>query len=81
MAMGLAYHRLLDDRRLLLMQMQAYAACDDEEIRDVVREELVRLVTLRAVGLGAPGDDVHNWLGAGHAHERGGGHGPHGRRR
>src|SRR6266704_4726963 len=34
-AMGDAYERLLDDRTLLLLQMQAYAACDDPEIRAV----------------------------------------------
>ena len=28
---------LLDDRILLLMQMQAYAACEDPEIRDATR--------------------------------------------
>ena len=44
MAMGAAYHQLLADRSLLLMQMQAYAACEDEEIRDVVRDEMLRLV-------------------------------------
>ena len=33
-AMGDAYEQLLDDRTLLLLQMQAYAACDDPEIRD-----------------------------------------------
>ena len=32
-SMGVAYQQLLDDRRLLLMQMQAYAACEDDEIR------------------------------------------------
>src|SRR6266496_4283558 len=31
-AMGDAYERLLEDRTLLLLQMQAYAACDDPEI-------------------------------------------------
>src|SRR5439155_10523512 len=38
-AMGNAYvERLLVDRTRLLLQMQAYAACDDEEIREVVRQ-------------------------------------------
>ena len=37
MAMADAYEALLDDRILLLMQMQAYAACEDPEIRDVTR--------------------------------------------
>jgi AcrR family transcriptional regulator len=36
-AMGGAYHQLLEDRTLLLLQLQAYAACDDPEIRDVTR--------------------------------------------
>jgi AcrR family transcriptional regulator len=36
-AMADAYEVLLDDRILLLMQMQAYAACEDPEIRDVTR--------------------------------------------
>ena len=81
MAMGLAYHRLLDDRSLLLMQMQAYAACDDEEIREVVREEMLRLVQLRAVGLGRAGGGRPRVARLRHAHERGRGHGPHQRRR
>jgi AcrR family transcriptional regulator len=36
-AMADAYEVLLDDRILLLLQMQAYAACEDPEIRDVTR--------------------------------------------
>ncbi|HTZ23645.1 MAG TPA: TetR/AcrR family transcriptional regulator [Streptosporangiaceae bacterium] len=36
-AMADAYEALLDDRILLLMQMQAYAACEDPEIRDATR--------------------------------------------
>ena len=36
-AMADAYERLLDDRILLLLQMQAYAACDDPEIRAATR--------------------------------------------
>src|SRR5919206_1417862 len=36
-AMGEAYRELLTDRTRLRAQMQAYAACDDPEIRDVVR--------------------------------------------
>jgi AcrR family transcriptional regulator len=37
-AMGEAYMALLTDRSRLLAQLQAYASCDDPEIRDVVRE-------------------------------------------
>jgi AcrR family transcriptional regulator len=36
-AMGEAYKQLLKDRTLLLLQMHAYAACDDPEIRDATR--------------------------------------------
>src|SRR3954453_3218658 len=36
-AMGDAYQELLVDRTRLRAQMQAYAACDDPEIREVVR--------------------------------------------
>ena len=36
-AMGDAYERLLDDRTLLLLQMQAYAACEDPDIRAATR--------------------------------------------
>jgi AcrR family transcriptional regulator len=36
-AMADAYERLLDDRTLLLLQMQIYAACGDPEIRDAAR--------------------------------------------
>jgi AcrR family transcriptional regulator len=36
-AMADAYELLLDDRTLLLLQMQAYAACDDPEVRAATR--------------------------------------------
>src|ERR1700747_3569522 len=51
MAMADAYERLLEDRTLLLLQMQAYAACDDPDIRAVTRDgykhlwELVERIT------------------------------------
>jgi hypothetical protein len=37
-AMGEAYVALLEDRSRLMAQMQAYASCDDPEVRQVVRE-------------------------------------------
>src|SRR3954467_14728647 len=37
-AMGEAYMQLLADRTRLRAQMQAYAACDDAEIRQIVRD-------------------------------------------
>jgi AcrR family transcriptional regulator len=63
--MGVAYHRLLDDRSLLLMQMQAYAACADEEIRDVVRDEMLRLVHFVQSASGAPEAAIREWLAYG----------------
>jgi AcrR family transcriptional regulator len=36
-AMADSYTRLLDDRTLLLLQMQIYAACSDPEIRDATQ--------------------------------------------
>ena len=45
-AMGNAYVELLaSDRAYLMLQHQAYAACDDEEIRDRVRASYAMLVT------------------------------------
>ena len=56
---------MLDDRSLLLMQMQAYAACDDEEIRDVVRDEMLRLVNFVQSASGAPEAAIREWLAYG----------------
>ena len=52
-AMGDEYERLLDNRTLLLLQMHAYAACDDAEIRDVTRTGFKKLweLTERLTGL------------------------------
>jgi AcrR family transcriptional regulator len=44
-AMGHAYTQMLaSDRDYLMLQLQAYAACDDEEIRDRVRGAYAGLV-------------------------------------
>ena len=45
-AMGLAYGELLSDRSLLLIQLQSYAACGDDEVREVVRRGYARLYEL-----------------------------------
>ena len=42
-AMGRAYLAMLDDRELLLFQMQTYAASDDPDIREVARRRYARL--------------------------------------
>jgi AcrR family transcriptional regulator len=64
-AMGQAYGHLLDDRQLLLMQMQAYVACDNDEIRQVVQQELMRLVNFVRSASGADNDQVAEWLSFG----------------
>src|SRR5215210_2955240 len=43
-ALGKAYTGLLGDRTRLRAQMQAYADCDDDDVREVVREGYGRLV-------------------------------------
>src|SRR5579862_6107222 len=43
MAMADAYTQLLDDRTLLLLQMQIYAACSDPEIRVATQTEYRKL--------------------------------------
>jgi AcrR family transcriptional regulator len=53
MAMAEAYELLLEDRTLLLLQMQAYAACDDPDIRTATRAGFKKLWELveRLTGL------------------------------
>ncbi len=64
-AMGLAYWQLLQDRTLLLMQLQAYVACDDAEIREAVRLGFESIVeTVRHLS-GAPDDVLRPWLAQG----------------
>jgi AcrR family transcriptional regulator len=52
-AMADAYEQLLNDRTLLLLQMQAYAACDDPEVRAATRAGFKALweLTERLTGL------------------------------
>ena len=65
MSMGLAYHHLVQDRSLLMMQMQSYVACEDEEVREVVREEFTRLVRFVQSASGANDQAVRDWLAFG----------------
>jgi len=54
-AMGAAYIRLLSaERDYLLLQLQSYAACDDEVIREQVRSSYARLVAHVGRLSGAP---------------------------
>jgi AcrR family transcriptional regulator len=64
-SMGMAYCELLADRPKLMMQLQAYAACDDPDVRDTVRrcyEHLHREVTDMA---GADAEQIRAWFSTG----------------
>ena len=66
MTMGIAYANLLEsDREILLMQLQAYAASEDEEVRAAVREEFLRLVRFVQSASGAPDEAIRPWLAEG----------------
>ena len=70
-AIGAAYDELLrDDRVYLRSQMQAYAACDDPEIRRVVQHGFGDLVTYVEHVSGADGLTVQRVLREGDADER-----------
>jgi AcrR family transcriptional regulator len=64
-AMGCSYHDLLKDRDLLRMQLHAYAACDDPDIRAVVRDEWTRLHEAVARVSGADPAALHAWFAEG----------------
>jgi AcrR family transcriptional regulator len=65
MAMADAYERLLDDRTLLLLQMQAYAACDDPDIRAATRAGFKRLWELAERLTGLPFQTVVDFFAIG----------------
>jgi AcrR family transcriptional regulator len=64
-AMGEAYTELLTDRSRLRLQMQAYAACDDAEVRAVVQEGFGDIYSWveRVSGVGPAA--VTGWFGHG----------------
>jgi AcrR family transcriptional regulator len=64
-AMADAYERLLDDRTLLLLQMQAYAACDDPDIRVATRAGFKKLWELTERLTGLPFQDVVDFFAIG----------------
>jgi AcrR family transcriptional regulator len=57
-AMGHAYADLLSEREILLFQMQAYAACSDDDVRRRVAQRWRGLVKLVTELSGASRDDV-----------------------
>ena len=64
-AMGHAYAGLLAERELLLFQMQAYAACSDEDVRRRVRQRWQALVNLVTELSGAPRESVTMYFARG----------------
>jgi AcrR family transcriptional regulator len=63
--MGTAYMRLLADRDLLRIQLQAYAACGDEDVRQIVREEFAKLYTSVKRDSGASNEEIHHFFAEG----------------
>jgi AcrR family transcriptional regulator len=63
--MGQAYIDLLADRDLLRVQLQAYAACGDTDVRDVVREEFATLFAAVQRLSGASDEDLHHFFAEG----------------
>jgi AcrR family transcriptional regulator len=64
-AMGQAYMTLLSDRTLLLVQLQAYAACSDSEVQQVVRTEFSVLHRMVARVSGASVKEIHDFFAEG----------------
>ncbi len=68
MAMGIAYKRLLaTDRDYLMLQHQAYAACEDEIVRTRVRRAFAELVALVAELSQADGERLDDFFRRGMA--------------
>ena len=65
MAVGETYLDMLADRDRLRLQLQAYAACDDPEIRAVVREEFAALYRVVARASGGDHDALEAWFAHG----------------
>jgi AcrR family transcriptional regulator len=64
-AIGEAYRGLLKDRIRLRAQMQAYADCDDDEVRQVVRDGFGRLVEHVERVSGAEPDRIRDFFAFG----------------
>lgn len=65
LAMGQAYARLLEDRTLLLAQLQAYVACEDPDVQAFVREGFKGLYTFVAEASGASTEEVRAFFATG----------------
>jgi AcrR family transcriptional regulator len=63
--MGLAYMRLLSDEDLLRVQLQAYAACGDDDVRRVVRDEFTKTYLAVKRESGASSEELHRFFAEG----------------
>lgn len=63
--MGAEYYDLLADRTSLLLQLQGFAACGDDEVRAVVRERLARMWRVVADTTGLDAVTVKSFLAFG----------------
>jgi len=65
-AMGEAYHELvISDRQRLLGQLQAYAACDDSEVREAMRRGYGELFAFVEAVADLPKEAVTRWFATG----------------
>ena len=65
-AISKAYHdTVLADPRRLQGQMQAYAACDDQDVREICRRGYGRLVEHVEAVTGFPSEEVRNFFAIG----------------
>jgi AcrR family transcriptional regulator len=64
-AMGQAYAELLADRRMLLMQLQMYAACDDTDVREQASNGYAKLWQLVQRLSGASDDEIRAFFATG----------------
>ena len=64
-AMGEAYRGLLEDRTRLRAQMQAYAACDDPDVREAMTTGYGRLHLFVETVSGLDQETVANWFAHG----------------
>jgi len=67
-ALGVAYMRALHERRVdLMLQLQSYAACDEEPVRTVVRRRYAQLIALVQELSGAPEEEIDEFFRRGMA--------------
>ena len=64
-AMGLAYITLLSNRDELLLHMQAFAACSDPEVQEMVRRRFGEVVTFVRSRPGMTEQSVHDFMAKG----------------